>query len=255
MKEFTNITQYYDKDIVNHVSTIEYDNEKKRLVAENAANKKYLEDEKKKAEIEKANKENKEREEAARQKQREDRQARVETDKKIILQKNIDKKDLQEKRDEMANNYNKLSVRKKVALLNDGADMQLFIEEMIKDAFIDYTEGTLKKEIDELKPYNPKGNDDDSLEKGKTGVMGYDRSTGEYYTYQNRKIDAAYHGTGDLFSSTAVGEILKGRDWRDAMRIAADYTAHTIEVTLQNPKKPWYGVDFEATIPDLIAMD
>ena len=89
MKEFTTITQYYDKDIVNHVSTIEYDNEKKRLVAENAANKKYLEDEKKKAEIEKANKENKEREEAARQKQREDRQARVEADKKIILQKNI----------------------------------------------------------------------------------------------------------------------------------------------------------------------
>ncbi len=94
-----------------------------------------------------------------------------------------------------------------------------------------------------------------SLEKGKTGVMGYERETGEYYIYQNRRIDAAYHGTGDLFSSTCVGEILKGKGWRDAMRIAADYTAHTIEVTLQNPDKPWYGVDFEATIPDLLAME
>ncbi len=94
-----------------------------------------------------------------------------------------------------------------------------------------------------------------SLEKGKTGVMGYERETGEYYVYQNRRIDASYHGTGDLFSSTCVGEILKGRNWRDAMRIAADYTAHTIEVTLQNPDKPWYGVDFEATIPDLLAME
>lgn len=94
-----------------------------------------------------------------------------------------------------------------------------------------------------------------SLEKGKTGVMGYERETGEYYVYQNRRIDASYHGTGDLFSSTCVGEILKGRDWRDAMRIAADYTAHTIEVTLQNPDKPWYGVDFEATIPELLAME
>ena len=93
-----------------------------------------------------------------------------------------------------------------------------------------------------------------SLEKGKTGVMGYERETGEYYVYQNRRIDASYHGTGDLFSSTCVGEILKGRDWRDAMRIAADYTAHTIEVTLRNPDKPWYGVDFEATIPELLAM-
>lgn len=94
-----------------------------------------------------------------------------------------------------------------------------------------------------------------SLEKGKTGVMGYERETGEYYIYQNRRIDASYHGTGDLFSSTCVGEILKGRNWRDAMRIAADYTAHTIEVTLENPDKPWYGVDFEATIPDLLAME
>ena len=94
-----------------------------------------------------------------------------------------------------------------------------------------------------------------SLEKGKTGVMGYDRATGDYYVYQNRRIDASYHGTGDLFSSTCVGEVMRGKDWRDAMRIAADYTAHTIEVTLQNPHKPWYGVDFEATIPDLIAMN
>ena len=93
-----------------------------------------------------------------------------------------------------------------------------------------------------------------SLEKGKTGVMGYERETGEYYIYQNRRIDAAYHGTGDLFSSTCVGQILRGLNWRDAMRIAADYTAHTIEVTLQNPDKPWYGVDFEATIPELLAM-
>lgn len=91
-----------------------------------------------------------------------------------------------------------------------------------------------------------------SLEEGKTGVMGYDRNSDEYYLYQNRRIDATYHGTGDLFSSTCVGEMMKGRDWREAMRIAADYTAHTIEVTMNNPKKPWYGVDFEATLPELI---
>ena len=94
-----------------------------------------------------------------------------------------------------------------------------------------------------------------SLEQGKTGIMGYDRSSGTHYVYQNRRIDASFHGTGAIFSSTCVGEIMKGKDWRDAMRIAADYTAHTIEVTLQNPKKPWYGVDFEATLPTLMVMD
>lgn len=94
-----------------------------------------------------------------------------------------------------------------------------------------------------------------SLSEGKTGVMGYDRKNDEIYCYQNDKVGAMFHGTGDLFSSTVIGEIMKGKSWKDAMRIAADYTAHTIEVTMNNPKKPWYGVDFEATIPDLIAME
>ena len=91
-----------------------------------------------------------------------------------------------------------------------------------------------------------------SLEPGKTGVMGLDTETGDYYLYQNDKINASFHGTGDLFSSTCVGEMMKGKSWQDAMRIAAEYTARTIEVTMQNPDKPWYGVDFEATLPELI---
>lgn len=93
-----------------------------------------------------------------------------------------------------------------------------------------------------------------SLEPGKTGIMGYDREKDTYFSYQNEKIGAQFHGTGDLFASTFVGEVMKGLDWTDAIRIAADYTAHTIEVTMQNPKKSWYGVDFETTIPDLISM-
>ena len=94
-----------------------------------------------------------------------------------------------------------------------------------------------------------------SLEKGKIGAMGIDRETGETWCYQNCRIDASYHGTGDLFASTFVGELLRGKDWKNAMRIAADYTAHTIETTLKNPKEPWYGVDFETTLPDLLKME
>lgn len=91
-----------------------------------------------------------------------------------------------------------------------------------------------------------------SLSPGKTGVMGLDRETGEYYLYQNDKINAAFHGTGDLFSSTCVGEMMRGKTWQEAMKIAAEYTARTIAVTMENPDKTWYGVDFEATLPELI---
>ncbi len=94
-----------------------------------------------------------------------------------------------------------------------------------------------------------------SLSEGKTGVMGYDRDKDEYCVYQNDKVNAIFHGTGDLFSSTMIGEIMHGKDWKDAVRIAADYTAHTIDVTMKDPKKPWYGVNFEETIPYLVSME
>ena len=91
-----------------------------------------------------------------------------------------------------------------------------------------------------------------SLSNGKTGAMGYNTETGEYFDYQNDLIPAKYHGTGDLFSSVCVGAILRGRDLRSAIKLAADYTAETIRVTLKNPSQPWYGVDFETTLPALI---
>ena len=91
-----------------------------------------------------------------------------------------------------------------------------------------------------------------SLSEGKTGVMGYDTKKKEYFTYQNDRIPAAYHGTGDIFSSVTVGAILNGISWQDSLKIAADYTARTIDVTRRNPAKPWYGVDFEAVIPELL---
>lgn len=90
------------------------------------------------------------------------------------------------------------------------------------------------------------------LSAGKNGVYGLDTRTGEYFTYQNDHIDATYHGTGDVFSSVSVGGIVRGLSLNDAFALAADYTAETIRETLKNPDKPWYGVDFEATIPSLV---
>ncbi|MBE5996530.1 MAG: pyridoxamine kinase [Lachnospiraceae bacterium] len=91
-----------------------------------------------------------------------------------------------------------------------------------------------------------------SLSEGKTGVMGLNTQTGEHFLYQNDKVDASYHGTGDIFSSVCIGALMNDLSLPEAMKLAADYTAHTIRVTLENPEKPWYGVDFEATVPELV---
>jgi len=91
-----------------------------------------------------------------------------------------------------------------------------------------------------------------SLSEGKTGVYGLNTETGEHFIYQNDRVDASYHGTGDIFASVAVGALTRGLSMDKAFALAADYTADTIRATLQNPAEPWYGVDFETTIPQLV---
>ena len=91
-----------------------------------------------------------------------------------------------------------------------------------------------------------------SFEDGKTGVMGYDKENNEYYYYSHEKLSQSYHGTGDIFSSTCVGAMMNGMDWKDAVQVAADYTKECIRLTMEDPAKPWYGVNFEQAIPYLI---
>jgi len=91
-----------------------------------------------------------------------------------------------------------------------------------------------------------------SLSPGKTGVYGLDTASGKTFVYQNDRVDATFHGTGDIFASVSVGGIVRGLSLHDAFKTAADYTAKTIAVTMENPDKPWYGVDFEATLPELM---
>ncbi len=67
-------------------------------------------------------------------------------------------------------------------------------------------------------------------------------------------VPAVFHGTGDLFASACVGALTLGYRPADAICLAADYVVHTIRVTAENPSARWYGVDFEATIPYLLAQ-
>lgn len=89
--------------------------------------------------------------------------------------------------------------------------------------------------------------DEDSI-----GVMGYDSENDEYYYYKHDKINAAYHGTGDIFSSTLVGSIANGLTWEEAIPIAADYTAKCIQLTIDDKDGRFYGVNFEEAIPYLL---
>ncbi len=91
-----------------------------------------------------------------------------------------------------------------------------------------------------------------SFAEGKTGVMGYDKEKKEFSYYEHDKLPVSYHGTGDIFSSTCVGAMMNGLNWKEAVKVAADYTSECIRLTLEDPAKPWYGVNFEEAIPYLV---
>ena len=91
-----------------------------------------------------------------------------------------------------------------------------------------------------------------SFEEGTTGVMGYDSKADEFYYYSHKKQSRSYHGTGDIFSSTCLGGIVRGLSWKDAARIAADYTSESIRLTIEDPKGNDYGVNFEEAVPFLL---
>lgn len=87
---------------------------------------------------------------------------------------------------------------------------------------------------------------------GKYGVLLFDSLQDRFYFYEQERIDTAYHGTGDIFSSAFTGSLVRGLSIEESIRVAADYTAECIRATKASPDSSWYGVDFEATIPYLL---
>jgi len=86
-----------------------------------------------------------------------------------------------------------------------------------------------------------------SLEPGKLGVAVYDGKTVRYDFNEHLKRSA--HGTGDVFASVFAGAIVRGWEALDAAALAADIVCSAIQATSD---EHWYGVSFEAVIPELV---
>ena len=93
-----------------------------------------------------------------------------------------------------------------------------------------------------------------SFAQNTTGFYGFDKRAGKAFSYQNSKIEASYHGTGDLFASTAVGALVLGMSPDKAFRTAADFTALTIGETMRRSEDRRFGICFETVLPALLGM-
>lgn len=91
-----------------------------------------------------------------------------------------------------------------------------------------------------------------SLRENETGAMGYDSTTGEFFSYYHDRIPVSYHGTGDVFASACVGALMRGKSLHESISIAADFTYESIRLTEAEEGHNWYGVNFEQAIPVLV---
>lgn len=66
------------------------------------------------------------------------------------------------------------------------------------------------------------------------------------------KIDAVFHGTGDVFASVLTAGVITGRSLVSATEIAVKFTCDCIKATIENTPDRRYGVNFELCIPKLI---
>ena len=76
---------------------------------------------------------------------------------------------------------------------------------------------------------------------------------GEYSYYEHEKLPNSCHGTGDIYASSFVGALMRGKTAYDAASIAAQYTVACIKQTAQLDNH-WYGAAFEPVLGKLINL-
>lgn len=91
-----------------------------------------------------------------------------------------------------------------------------------------------------------------SFEKNRIGALKLDCGTGAYSEYFTDRQPESFHGTGDLFSSTVVGGVMRGMSLDNALKLACDFTCESIRLTAAEKNHNTYGVNFEQAIPYLL---
>ena len=89
-----------------------------------------------------------------------------------------------------------------------------------------------------------------SFEEGKVGLMGYDSVKDEFFSYYHKRLNVSFHGTGDVFASTAVGALVRGKAPLEAARVAGNFTLAAMKATAEGH---WYGAQFEKAFPTLLS--
>lgn len=71
---------------------------------------------------------------------------------------------------------------------------------------------------------------------------------GEFSSHFADYLPYAFHGTGDVFASTLVGDLMCHGDLDKAVKVAVDFVPETIKATINDDDPITYGVHFEKAL-------
>lgn len=90
-----------------------------------------------------------------------------------------------------------------------------------------------------------------SFHETELGAMSYDSVTDTFDAYFSERIPVSYHGTGDCFASCLAGSILRGKTMAEAIRTSVDFIVECLRLTMADPNRRNYGINFEEALPML----
>ena len=86
---------------------------------------------------------------------------------------------------------------------------------------------------------------------GEHHLATYGKDANENYYHKVRRVKKNYPGTGDLFASVLLGELMRSGNFEASMSFASDYTSRVMEYTASFATPTRDGVAFEALLCEL----
>ena len=93
-----------------------------------------------------------------------------------------------------------------------------------------------------------------SFTPDKIGVYYYDSEKDSYFSYFNERLPVSFHGTGDIYASSALGAMMRGISIERSFAIAVDFTLECMKKTMADENHRFYGVNFESALPYYIKL-
>lgn len=93
-----------------------------------------------------------------------------------------------------------------------------------------------------------------SFSPDKIGVYYYDSEKDSYFSYFNERLPVSFHGTGDIYASSALGAMMRGISIERSFAIAVDFTLECMKKTMADENHRFYGVNFESALPYYIEL-